>query len=90
VLHAPGELLDELARARGNRWTHTEELLALVLEAVDRLRIDMLMQWSDPKSRPARAPRPYRYPRPAHVRGSDDGQRKATREEIAAFFGKRR
>lgn len=81
-MHAPGDLLEELARAHGNRWTHVEELLALTVEKLDELSILFVAAWSDQRSRP-RPRAPYRYPRP-HARQLR--RRRATLDEVRAFF----
>lgn len=81
-MHAPGELLEELSRAHAHRWTHNEELLALVVEKVDELCIITATAWGDPKKRPARMPTPFRYPRP----GKKKRLRRSSLEEIRRFF----
>ena len=86
ILHAPGEVFEALAVAHRDRWTHTDELLALLVEKVDELTILTAQIWSDPKKSP-KPPKPYRYPRPAAITKKP---KKATHEEILAFFGSAR
>lgn len=81
-MNAPGELLDQLARAHGNRWTHSDELLALVVEKLDELSILFVQAWSDAKSKP-KPRRPFRYPRP-HARQLT--KPRATLDDVRAFF----
>lgn len=81
MLGAPGELLEELTRAHELRWTHADELLALVVEKLDELLIATVKLWSKPTG--GRTPRPYRYPRPALRRQSRKG---STPEQIRRFF----
>lgn len=80
-MEAPGELLDELARAHRLRWTHSDELLALILEKLDELHLTTVRVFSDPK-KSGRMPKPYRYPRP-HLRPRRKGSAPA---EIRRFF----
>lgn len=83
-MEAPGELFDELVRAHRLRWTHSDELLALLVEKLDELVILTARVFSDPKKLGgARAPKPYRYPRP-HVRTRR--RKGSTPEEIRRFF----
>jgi len=82
VLHAPGELFAELSRAHRHRWTHADELLALILQKLDELVIITGRAYSDPKKVPARAPKPYRYPRPVEAKKT----RGASPAEIRRFF----
>jgi len=79
VLNAPGDLFDELARAHRRRWTHTDELLALILEKIDELLITTARLWSKPDG--SRPRKPYRYPRPHAER-----RRGSTPAEIRRFF----
>ena len=83
MLHAPGELFVELTRAHAQRWTHADELSALILEKLDELVILTARAWSDPKKIPRKAPRPYRYPRP---HGQTKKRKGSTPEEIRRFF----
>lgn len=80
-MHAPGELLDELARAHGSRWTHTEELLALTVEKLDELSILFVAAWSSDRQRKPRAP--FRYPRP---NARQLKRTRATLDDVRAFF----
>lgn len=86
VLNAPGDLFEELARAHATRWTHTDELLALLLETVDDLRRITILANTDPKKRPSKQPTPYRYPRPTS--STPAKRRPATPDEIRRFFNK--
>lgn len=83
MLNAPGELFEELSRAHRAKWTHSDELLALILQKIDELVITTGRAWSDPKKIPRRAPRPYRYPRPTEKNRKRKG---STPEEIRRFF----
>ena len=84
MLNAPGELFEELARAAGHRWTHTEELLALILEHLDALLIVTQWAWGDPKKLSRRPPKPYRYTRP--IERGPQAHRRSTVDEIRRFF----
>lgn len=77
-MHAPGDLFEELAAAHRVRWTHADELLALILEKLDHLYGFTVQAWAKdpPRQRP-----PFRYPRPAIFK-----PRRATLDEIRAFF----
>lgn len=86
MLNAPGDLLDELARAHRTRWTHSDELLALILERLDALFIYTVRAWSDPKKVPHQAPTPYRYPRPNTPKRR---RRMSTPGEIMRFLKRR-
>lgn len=55
--------LDDLVAAAHRRWGHTEELLAMILEAISGLHNSFIKANSDPK-KSVRLPKPYRYPRP--------------------------
>lgn len=82
-MNAPGELLEELTQAHRFRWTHTDELLALILERLDNLATLTHIVNMKPEDRPRRIPAPYRYPRPATPR-----RRPSSLDEIRRFFGK--
>lgn len=68
--------------AHRERWTHADELLALILEKLDELVIVTARVWSDPKKTPAKMPTPFRYPRPV----TPPAPRRASLDEIRAFF----
>lgn len=68
--------------AHRERWTHTDELLALTLEKLDELVILTARIHTDPKKASAKPPRPFRYPRPI----APPKPRRATLDEIRAFF----
>jgi len=70
--------------AHRTRWTHADELLALVLEKLDELTILTARAHSDPKKIPKKAPKPFRYPRPV----KPAAPRPATISEIRAFFAR--
>jgi hypothetical protein len=79
-------MFDAVLTAHRYRWSHTDELLAQVLEAVDRLGILFVQAWGDKRaSRAAQKQRPFRYPRP--VDGRPKKHRPATNAEISRFFG---
>lgn len=59
-------MLDALAVAHRDRWTHETELLATIAEGIDALIRVTVMANSDPKRKP-RFPPPYRYPRPGRA-----------------------
>lgn len=74
-----------LIEAYEDRWTHADELLALILEVLDRMDAHFMMAWGDKTTaRRAGKHRPYRYRRPADRRPK--GHRRATIHEIIAFF----
>lgn len=81
-MHAPGDVFEELAAAHRDRWTHTDELLALLLEKLDQLYGFTVQAWA--KNPPRHRP-PFRYPRPARLAPKP---RRSTIEEIRAFFRK--
>lgn len=54
-----------------------------MLQKLDELVILTGRVWSDPKKRSGRAPKPYRYPRPAEQKKKRKG---STPEEIRRFF----
>lgn len=83
MLHAPGELFEELVEAHRHRWTHTDELLALILTKLDELTIVTARAWGDPKKMPRTAPRPFTYPRPNQPK-----KRRSSLAEIRAFFAR--
>ena len=66
--------------AAEHRWTHNEELLALVLEKLDELVLMTAKVWGAKQ----KLPKPYRYPRPH----APQRQRPATLGEIRAFFAR--
>jgi hypothetical protein len=72
-------------RAHRNRWTHSDELLALILERLDALYSLTEVVNMKPKSRPSRMPKPYRYPRPALRRKKP---KYSTPEQVRAFFAR--
>lgn len=80
-MNSPGELLVELDRARFTKWTHSDEILALILERLDALYNLTEFVWSDPKKRPTRMPKPFRYRRPAAPK-----PKPSTLSEIRRFF----
>lgn len=75
-------MLEELVRAHRQRWTHSDELLALVLEKLDELVITFGLANTAKKDRPARPPKPYRYPRPTLPKPI----KRSTPAEVLAFF----
>lgn len=77
-------MLEELERAHRFRWTHSDEMLARILEKLDALLIFTQLAWGDPKKRPARVPQPHHYPRPAPPKK----QRPSTLDEIRRFFSR--
>lgn len=81
MLYAPGEVFDALSRAHRRRWTHSDELLALLLEKLDELTIMFAAAWGDPKKTKAR--KPFHYPRP---NASTQRKKASTPEEIRRFF----
>lgn len=83
MLYAPGELYEQLTRAHRTRWTHGDELLALILEQLDRIANVTEYVHADPKTRPGKVPKPFRYPRPN--RPAPD-RRPSTIAEIRRFF----
>lgn len=54
-----------------------------MLQKLDELVILTGRAWSDPKKISARAPKPYRYPRPAERKHKRKG---SSPEEIRRFF----
>jgi len=68
--------------AHRERWTHTDELLALTLEKLDELVILTGRAWSDPKKISSRPPKAFRYPRPI----APPKPRRASLDEIRSFF----
>lgn len=81
-MNVPGELFDELSRAHRRRWTHGDELLALILEKLDQLLIVTVRAYSDPKKLSGPTPTPFRYPRPA----APPRRQGSTPTEIRRFF----
>jgi hypothetical protein len=61
--------LTELLHAHRHRWTHTDELLALLLEALHALIGITVKAHADPK-KPSPRVEPFRYPRPSEDRPS--------------------
>lgn len=81
-----GEVYDAILASHRDRWTHGDEMLALILESVDRLSILFMQAWGDKAAaRAASKQRPYRYKRPIERRPKR--HRRATNEEISRFFG---
>lgn len=66
------------------QWTHLHELGALLLEKLDELTIITAAVHTDPKARPNRLPRPFRYPRPIEQAPPPP----ATLDEIRRFFAR--
>lgn len=85
MLNAPGDLLEQLVYAHQHRWTHTDELLALLLQKLDQLYLFTVRAWADPKKLPHNMPPPFEYRRPHAVA---EPERPATVEEIRAFFAR--
>lgn len=83
MLNAPGELFEQLVVAHQQRWTHADELLALILTKLDELTILTARAWGDPKKMPRKVPRPFIYPRPNQPK-----KRRSTLAEIRAFFAR--
>ena len=80
MLHAPGELLEALETAHRERWTHADELLALLLEKLDQLVNTVEVAWmKDAKQRML-----MRYPRPVDRRKKR--RKTSPAEEIRRFF----
>ena len=79
-----GELLAEMQRAHAHRWTHSDELLALILERLDALFT--LTQFINTKesARPRKIPAPYRYSRP----GPKPKTKYSSPAEVRAFFAR--
>lgn len=79
-------MFDAVLTAHRYRWSHSDEMLAQILEGIDHLSILFVQAWGDKKSsKAAQKKRPFRYPRP--VDATPKRHRAATNEEIARFFG---
>jgi hypothetical protein len=73
-----------MVRAHRRRWTHSEELLALILERLDALyNLTEFVNMKESK-RPSKLPKPLRYPRP----GPKPKPRYSTPAEVRAFFAR--
>lgn len=67
MLESPGDLLEELSRAHRLRWTHVEELLALILEQlvdVTYYTAATSAAFTKDGTPPPLPRRRFRYPRP--------------------------
>jgi hypothetical protein len=73
-----------MIRAHRLRWTHSDELLALILEQLDALYKLTEHVNTDPKKRPARMPRAFRYTRPM----PPPKPRYSTPDEVRRFFAR--
>lgn len=69
-------------RAHSRRWTHADELLALILERLDALYNLTEIVNMEKSKRPSRLPKPIRYQRP----GPKPKPRYSTPAEVRAFF----
>lgn len=69
---------------RGWYWTHSEELLATLTELVD---LGNRMFFSVNARKNTKPPKPVQIPRPWRAEVPQEPIRKATHEEIVAFFG---
>lgn len=76
-------MLAELAGAHRRRWTHADELLALILERLDALYNLTEHVNTKQSARRSRLPKAYRYPRPKPPRAK---VRYSTPDEVRAFF----
>lgn len=73
-----------MQRAHSHRWTHSEELLALILERLDALYNLTEYVNTKPDRRSSKLPKPLRYPRP----GPKPKPRYSTPDEVRAFFAR--
>lgn len=85
----PADMFDQILAAHRQRtkaqaWSHSEEILALILERIEHLDNLTAWIWTDPKSRPSRFPKSFRYPRPF----PPPKRQPSTIDEIKRFFGK--
>lgn len=73
-----------MQRAHSRRWTHSEELLALILERLDALY--NLTEYVNTKAerRSSKLPKPLRYPRP----GPKPKPKYSSPAEVRAFFAR--
>lgn len=74
-----------MERAHRRRWMHSDEILALILERLDALHNLTAHVWTDPKQRPSRMPKPFRYRRPV----APPRPKPSTLDEMKRFFGRR-
>lgn len=84
LVELPGDLFAEMIRAHSRRWTHSDELLALILERLDALYSLTEFVNTKESSRPRRLPPPLRYPRP----GPKPKPKYSTPAEVRAFFAR--
>lgn len=73
-----------MQRAHAHRWTHADELLALILERLDALYNLTEHVNTKPERRSSRLPKPIRYPRP----GPKPKRRYSSPAEVRAFFAR--
>lgn len=71
-------------RAHRFRWTHSDEILALILERLDALYNLTEFVYTDKQRRPSRLPKPLRYPRPT----PRPKPRYSTPDEVRRFFAR--